>query len=77
MHSSLDRSVSDDDNENEQNSTLEGVQLEASSNGKIKGSNAVSYFKAGAQWPALLGLLFLFVATQILASAADIWVSIW
>lgn len=55
----------------------EGVQLEASSKGKVKGSLSLQYFRAGANWPKLLGMAFLFVFVQFLASAVDYWVSVW
>lgn len=54
-----------------------GVGLEASSKGKIKGSLTVKYFKAGAHWCILSLLLVSFVFVQMLASAADYWVSVW
>lgn len=55
----------------------EGVQLEASSMGKVKGSLSLNYFRAGANWVGLLGMAFLFVFVQFLASAVDYWVSVW
>lgn len=55
----------------------EGVQLEASSKGKVKGSLSLNYFRAGANWVGLLGMAFLFVFVQFLASAVDYWVSVW
>lgn len=54
-----------------------GIGLEATSKGKIKGSLAAHYFKAGAHWTILLFLLFTFIFTQFLASAVDYWVSVW
>lgn len=70
--SSLDESVYSGD-KNEPN----GVQLEATSKGKVKGSVSMSYYKAGANWPLLILLLMSFVVVQLLASFVDIWVSIW
>lgn len=55
----------------------EGVQLEASSKGKVKGSIFMNYFKAGVPWPVFIVLLFLFVFVQFLGSAVDYWVSVW
>lgn len=55
----------------------EGVQLEASSKGKVKGSLSLHYLRAGANWPMLMGMAFLFVFVQLLASAVDYWVSVW
>lgn len=51
------------------------MQMEHSSKGKVKGSNALNYFEAGAHWSILgsLGILFIFV--QLCASGADYWVS--
>lgn len=55
----------------------EGVELEASSKGKVKGSLFVSYFRAGANWPVLCIIIFLFVFAQMLGSAVDYFVSYW
>lgn len=55
----------------------EGVQLEASSKGKVKGSLSMQYFRAGGHWSILLGLGFLFVFVQFVGSAIDYWVSVW
>lgn len=65
----------DGDANNEQKD--EGVQMEASSKGKIKGSIPGNYFAAGANWFVLLLLAISFVLVQLMASAADVWVSIW
>lgn len=51
--------------------------MEASSKGKVKGSVAANYFKAGAHWSILFVLGVSFLIVQLLASAADYWVSIW
>lgn len=55
----------------------EGVQMEESSKGKVRGSVSAAYFRAGAHWSVLFVLGFLFVFVQVLASGADYWVSIW
>lgn len=55
----------------------DGLQMEASSKGKVKGSVSGSYFTAGAHWLILLILAFTFVFVQILASGSDYWVSVW
>lgn len=55
----------------------EGVQLEATSKGKVKGSISVNYFRAGAHWSVLFVVAFAFVFVQILASGCDYWVSVW
>lgn len=55
----------------------EGIPLEASSKGKVKGSLTLNYFRAGDHWSVLLILLFSFLFVQFIASAADYWVSVW
>lgn len=55
----------------------EGLQLEASSEGKVKGSVPLNYFKAGAHWSVLLILLFSILFVQFLASCTDYFVSVW
>lgn len=60
-----------------ENEQTNGVGMEASSKGKIKGSIAINYFRAGANWFSLFVLGFAFFITQLLACAADYWVAIW
>lgn len=55
----------------------DGVQMEASSKGKVKGSIAGNYFAAGTHWSILVILGISFIIVQLLASGADYWVSIW
>lgn len=55
----------------------DGVQMEASSKGKVKGSIAGNYFAAGTHWSILVILGIAFIIVQLLASGADYWVSIW
>lgn len=57
--------------------TDEGVQMEASSKGKVKGSLLLKYFRAGVKWWILIFLVLLFVFTQIMGSTVDYFVSIW
>ena len=64
-------------NEDENCKKDEGVQLEASSKGKVKGSLFLNYFKAGARWPTLILLLLSLVFVEFLGSSVDYWVSIW
>lgn len=64
-------------NVNDNGQKDEGVQLEASSKGKVEGSISLHYFQAGANWPILLGMAFLFIFVQFIASAVDYWVSVW
>lgn len=66
----LDEDVEDEEKD-------EGIQMEESSKGKVKGSILAAYFKAGAHWTVLFVLAFSFVFVQVLASAADVWVSVW
>lgn len=65
------------DDDNEQSEEVAGVQLEASSKGTAKGSNAINYFRAGAHWPALVLLVLSFLIAQVIVCAADIWIAIW
>lgn len=51
------------------------MQMEHSSKGKVKGSNALNYFQAGAHWSILGSLGVLFILVQLCASGADYWVS--
>lgn len=74
LHSSTDGSEIDDE---EDEGKTEGVEMEASSKGKVKGSISVNYFRAGGHWSILVVLGILFLIVQLLASAADYWVSIW
>lgn len=72
---SLDGSiVADNDDEEEVN--IKGVGLEGTSKGKVKGIT-MSYYKAGAHWSVLSVLFLSFLIVQLLASSADIWVSVW
>lgn len=57
--------------------TVEGVGLEESSMGKVKGSLAAKYFRAGGNWFWIFLVFFSFGLTQFLASSADYWVSVW
>lgn len=51
--------------------------LEKSSRGMVSGSTMTAYFKSGAHWCTVLVIFFLFLVVQFMASAADIWISIW
>lgn len=51
--------------------------MEESSKGKVKGSIAGNYFKAGAHWSILFIIGSLYIIVQVLASGADYWVSVW
>ena len=74
LNGSADGSEFDDE---EDDGKTEGLQLEESSKGKVKGSIALNYFRAGSHWSILIVLGILFLVVQLLASAADYWVSIW
>lgn len=63
--------------ENKQEEKEQGIGMEESSKGKVKGSISANYFRAGANWFGLFVLLVFFIISQILASAADYWVSVW
>lgn len=65
------------ENEDEHIATDPGVQIEASSKGKVEGSMTMNYLKAGANSLTLIILLFSFIFVQFLASTVDYWVSIW
>lgn len=54
-----------------------GVQMEATSKGQVNGSLTLNYFRAAANWPVLLTLIFSFIFVQLLVSATDYWVSVW
>lgn len=55
---------------------MDGAQFEASSKGSAK-NLASNYFRAAANWPALVAILLSFVIVQFLASFSDFWVSVW
>lgn len=61
----------------EKNDKDQGVQLEASSRGKVNGIILFEYLKTGAHWSVFLILLFIFVFVQLLGSAIDYFVSVW
>lgn len=69
--------ASSHDDDNIQEEIEQGVGLEESSKGKVKGSVTLNYFRAGGNWFGLSVILILFIVSQILASAADYWVSVW
>lgn len=71
LKSSNDGSLVDDGRKDD------GVQMEASSKGKVKGSIPGNYFAAGTHWSLLVILGITFIVVQLLASGADYWVSIW
>lgn len=76
--SSLDGPIIiDNNNDEEYEQNLKGIELEASSKGKGKGSTAMSFYRAGAHWSGLLLLFLSFLVVQLLASSTDIWVSVW
>ena len=58
-------------------SIYDGVEMEASSKGKIKGSIAMHYFRAGANWFWIFVVFSFFILAQLFASVADYWVSVW
>lgn len=76
LSSSLDGSIIEDADRDDE-AQDEGLQMEASSKGKVKGSVPLNYFKAGAHWSFLFTLSISFLIVQFFASAADYWVSVW
>lgn len=57
--------------------STQGIGMEESSEGKVKGSVAVKYFCAGGNWFWIFTILLSLGLSQLLASAADYWVSVW
>lgn len=55
----------------------EGLKMEETSKGKVKGSIAWNYFSAGAHWMVLITLAFSFIIVQAFVSGADYWVFVW
>lgn len=52
-------------------------QLELSSKGMVKGSVFAMYLRSGSNLCGLFVVMMLFLITQVMASAADYWVSYW
>lgn len=52
-------------------------KMEASSEGKVKGSLLLDYFKSADRMCTLIFLFISFLLTQFLANCADVWVSYW
>lgn len=73
ISSEIDGSISNEKGEDAQYHIVSQLEESSSVNGSIMGH----YMKVGAHWSMLLLLFFLFLATQMLGSAADIWISIW
>lgn len=57
--------------------STQGYGMEESSEGKVKGSIALKYFRAGGNWFFVFLLLISFALSQLLASVADYWVAVW
>lgn len=55
----------------------EGVGLEESSAGKVKGSIALRYFKAGGNWFMVSSVILTLALAQVIASIVDYWVAVW
>ncbi|XP_055540741.1 ATP-binding cassette sub-family C member 4-like [Wyeomyia smithii] len=67
-----------DNQEKEKSKSPDANQnMELSSKGTVQGSVLLNYVRAGANPVILFGLLLLFLATQLAASGADLWVSFW
>lgn len=54
-----------------------GLQMEESSKGKVKGSVPLRYFLSGTNWFVLVLLAIVFPVVDIIASSSDYWLSIW
>lgn len=63
--------------DNDEEDQLSNIEFEATSKGTAGRAGAMSYFKAGANWPVLIVLFASFLFVQFLASFADFWVSVW
>lgn len=59
------------------NEKSNGLQMEESSKGKVRGSVPLRYFLSGAHWFVLILLAILFPVVDIFASGSDYWLSIW
>lgn len=73
--SSVHESISSEKDKDKQRQFVS--QLEEISFKSDSGSMMMNYLKSGAHWSVLPILFSVFLLTQILASAADIWISIW
>lgn len=71
MNSSIQGSIVSD------KGNREGMELESSSKGKFKGSAWINYYISAAHWSVLAIIFTLFLIAQFMASAADVWVSVW
>ncbi|XP_037037714.1 multidrug resistance-associated protein 4-like isoform X1 [Bradysia coprophila] len=73
--------TSQSDSENEGDGKVggkdEGLQMEETSKGKVKGSVAWNYFSAGGHWMILIVLALSFLIVQVFVSGADYWVFVW
>lgn len=77
LNGSIGGSLIDGDTNAMEERRDDGIQMEASSKGKVKGSVPLIYFMSGAHWSILILVLISFVFVQFLASSADYWVSVW
>lgn len=71
---SADSFYSDCGNINEKDN---GLRMEESSKGKVRGSIPLRYFLSGAHWFVLILLTIVFPVVDIIASSSDYWMSIW
>ncbi|XP_055636392.1 ATP-binding cassette sub-family C member 4-like [Toxorhynchites rutilus septentrionalis] len=82
-HRSLDDFTEDELSENEKTakdrskSPEQDQHVEQSSKGKVEGSVLLNYIRCGANPCVIVALIILFLATQLAASAADLWVAFW
>ncbi|XP_052868167.1 ATP-binding cassette sub-family C member 4-like [Anopheles cruzii] len=70
-------SLAEDDPNGEADAPVQGSAMEGTSRGTVQGSVLLNYVRSGANSLIVVGLLILFLATQLAASGADYWVAFW
>ncbi|XP_058061172.1 ATP-binding cassette sub-family C member 4-like [Anopheles bellator] len=70
-------SLAEDDPNGEADAPVQGNGMEGTSRGTVQGSVLLNYVRSGANPLIVVGLLILFLATQLAASGADYWVAFW
>uniref|UniRef100_A0A182IVJ8 Uncharacterized protein n=1 Tax=Anopheles atroparvus TaxID=41427 RepID=A0A182IVJ8_ANOAO len=76
MHDLTDEEQKLDERERAADAPVQS-NMEGTSRGKVQGSVLLSYIGSGANPIVMVGLLALFLATQLAASGADYWVAFW
>lgn len=79
IRSNMDELISNEEDEGERNEEHDRFlgRLEATTSPEADGSIVWKYLETGDHRPMLFLLVFLYLATQMLASFADIWTSVW